>query len=130
MGGDVIQTVHIEPANDRRGMFAAWCLTQTPPLQTSSASGWDVPTELYPDVPVEALEGAHVDGWPVGGVTVPAKAAQASHNAVDAAQDVAEGVPSAAPIRSVPSRATTARKAPARKPRKRTASAPDGKVPE
>lgn len=58
--------IHVEPAHRHRPAFAAWGLTQTPPLQTATAQGWDVPIDLYPLVPTELLEGAYVDGYPYG----------------------------------------------------------------
>lgn len=59
--------VHVEPGYAQRPAFASWGLSQDPPLQTASASGWDVPVELYPSVPPELLEGAYVDGYAVQG---------------------------------------------------------------
>ena len=58
--------VHIEPAHEQRPGFALWGLAQTPKLQTASATGWDVPVDLYPEVPVELLAGAYVDGYRYG----------------------------------------------------------------
>jgi hypothetical protein len=55
--------VHVEPSHDQRPFFALWCLAQEPPIQTASASGFDVPTDRYPFVPPEYLEGAYVDGF-------------------------------------------------------------------
>lgn len=55
--------VTVEPAHKMRGPFALWCLAQTPQIMTSSASGFDVPMSLYPDVPPELLSGAYVDGF-------------------------------------------------------------------
>lgn len=63
--------VHVEPGHAQRPAFASWGLSQDPPLQTASASGWDVPVELYPSVPPELLEGAYVDGYAVQGVVAP-----------------------------------------------------------
>ncbi len=55
--------ITVEPARERRGLFAVWCLEQVPPIQTSSMSGFDVPVDLYPSVPYELLDGAYVDGF-------------------------------------------------------------------
>lgn len=55
--------IHIEPAHERRREFARWCLEQTPRIETASATGSDVPLDLYPSVPPELLEGAYVDGY-------------------------------------------------------------------
>jgi len=43
----VIEYIHVEPAHEQRPGFAAWGLAQTPPLQTASATGWDVPVDPY-----------------------------------------------------------------------------------
>lgn len=55
--------IYVEPAHEARPAFAMWGLAQTPPLQTASATGWNVPLSLYPDVPSELLAGAFVDGF-------------------------------------------------------------------
>lgn len=55
--------VTVEPAYASRPMFALWCLAQDPQIMTSSATGFDVPIDLYPSVPPELLYGAHVDGF-------------------------------------------------------------------
>jgi hypothetical protein len=55
--------ITVEPAHEQRGPFAVWAISQTPPLQTSSSTGFDVPVDLYPTVPVELLAGAYVDGY-------------------------------------------------------------------
>lgn len=55
--------IHIEPAREHRPAFAAWGLSLDKPLQTASATGWDVPLDLYPSVPTELLDGAYVDGY-------------------------------------------------------------------
>ena len=55
--------VYIEPADEQRRPFARWCLDQSPRIETASATGSNVPVELYPEVPVELLEGAYVDGY-------------------------------------------------------------------
>lgn len=55
--------VTVEPAHERRAEFALWCLSQTPQIMTSSASGFDVPMDLYPSIPEKLLNGAYVDGY-------------------------------------------------------------------
>lgn len=57
------ETLYIEPAHEHRPGFALWGLAQKPVIQTASATGWDVPLDLYPSVPSELLEGAYVDGY-------------------------------------------------------------------
>lgn len=76
--------VHIEPGRVQRPAFAAWGLAQDPPLQTASASGWDVPLDLYPAVPVELLEGAYVDGYPADSQPAPAAPAEAAERPLTA----------------------------------------------
>lgn len=56
--------IHVEPAHEQRPAFAAWGLAQSRPLQTASATGWDIPLDLYPLIPVELLAGSYVDGYP------------------------------------------------------------------
>lgn len=75
-------TVHIEPGHRHRAAFAAWGLVQVPPIGTASASGWDVPLDLYPSVPTELLEGGYVDGFPYGGPDVPQPTPQAAEGPV------------------------------------------------
>lgn len=78
--------IMIEPASSQRPTFAAWCLSQDPPIQTASASGWLVPIDLYPSVPAELLEGAYADGFPIdgaGGSTAALKAAETPVQASD-----------------------------------------------
>lgn len=70
--------LHIEPSRDRRSAFALWCLAQDPVIQTSSASGFDVPVSLYPTVPTELLEGGYVDGYLYGGAAAPQPVPQAA----------------------------------------------------
>lgn len=102
--------IHVEPSWDRRAAFARWCLAQTPQLNTTSSTGWNIPVDLYATIPPELLEDAYVDGFlynrpapqpvkPVGGVL---------------AADPADAGPSAQ---------TTTAKPPStpRKPRKRAA---------
>ncbi len=52
----------VEPADENRQAFARWCLAQDPPLMTASASGTEVPADLFVDLPDAILNGAHVDG--------------------------------------------------------------------
>lgn len=54
--------VHVEPADDQRRDFARWCLAQDPQIMTVSASGFNVPSGLFVDVPEELLRGAYIDG--------------------------------------------------------------------
>lgn len=56
-------TIHVEPAHANRQAFAKWALSQDPKIQTASATGSDVPVDLYPAIPAELLEGAYVDGY-------------------------------------------------------------------
>jgi hypothetical protein len=65
-GNTVTEYVHVEPGHEHRRAFARWGLKQSPRLETASASGWDVPLDLYPSVPSELLTGATVDGYPYG----------------------------------------------------------------
>lgn len=57
-------TIHVEPADEHRRGFARWCLAQTPRIETASATGSDVPLDLFKDIPGELLDGALVDGQP------------------------------------------------------------------
>jgi len=59
----VTHKILIEPADEHRQEFARWCLAQQPRIETASATGSAVPVDLYPEVPVELLEGAYVDGY-------------------------------------------------------------------
>lgn len=70
-GRPVSDLIMIEPDGPQRPAFAAWGLAQDPPLQTATASGWNVPVELYPSVPPELLEGAYVDGYLYDGPAAP-----------------------------------------------------------
>lgn len=54
--------IHVEAAPERRRDFARWCLSQSPRLETASATGTDVPAELFKDLPGDLLDGALVDG--------------------------------------------------------------------
>ena len=55
-------TIHIEPARERRSDFAVWLLAQdTQPVTTST--GFDIPLDLYPTIPERLLNGAFVDGY-------------------------------------------------------------------
>lgn len=65
-GMTVTVYVHIEPGDTQRRAFARWCLAQEPRIETASASGSDVPLDLYPTIPPDLLEGAYVDGYPYG----------------------------------------------------------------
>lgn len=66
--------IYIEPAREHRRAFARWCLDQTPKIQVASATGSNVPVDLYPSVPLELLEGAYVDGYRYVGTPAPAPA--------------------------------------------------------
>ena len=81
--------ITIEPDGPKRPAFALWALSQEPPLQTSSASGWDVPLDLYPSVPAELLEGAYIDGYHHSGPVVPAEAQQPSDDPLASLRDLA-----------------------------------------
>lgn len=54
--------VLVEPAPEQRQAFARWCLAQDPPIQTASATGSEVPADLFTAIPDELLYDAHVDG--------------------------------------------------------------------
>lgn len=54
--------VLVEPADEHRRGFARWCLAQDPPIMTASASGSEVPADLFATIPDELLDGAHIDG--------------------------------------------------------------------
>lgn len=113
--------ISIEPDGPKRPAFALWGLSQDPPLQTSSATSWDVPLDLYPSVPPELLEGAYVDGYAYGGPDVPQPEPQA-------AQTPATGREEADPLAALRDLAgeqpATAVKStlPTRRPRKRSES--------
>jgi hypothetical protein len=66
--------IYIEPAREHRRAFARWCLDQTPKIQVASATGSNVPVDLYPSVPLALLEGAYVDGYRYVGDPAPAPA--------------------------------------------------------
>lgn len=66
--------IYIEPAREHRRAFARWCLDQTPKIQVASATGSNVPVDLYPSVPLALLEGAYVDGYRYVGTPAPAPA--------------------------------------------------------
>lgn len=70
--------IYIEPAREHRRAFARWCLDQTPKIQAASATGSNVPVDLYPSVPLALLEGAYVDGYRYVGQVAPAPAAPAA----------------------------------------------------
>lgn len=69
-----MDTLYIEPARDKRRAFAQWCLRQTPKIQAATATGSNVPVDLYPSMPVDLLEGAYVDGFRYVGEVAPAPA--------------------------------------------------------
>lgn len=54
--------VLVEPADEQRSAFARWCLAQDPPIMTASATGSEVPADLFAAVPDALLDGAYVDG--------------------------------------------------------------------
>ena len=54
--------VLVEPADEQRRAFARWCLAQDPPIMTASASGSEVPADLFATIPDELLDGAYIDG--------------------------------------------------------------------
>lgn len=54
--------VLVEPADEQRRAFARWCLAQDPPIMTTTASGSEVPADLFATIPDELLDGAYVDG--------------------------------------------------------------------
>lgn len=64
--------IYIEPAREHRRAFARWCLDQTPKIQAASATGSNVPVDLYPSVPLDLLNGAYVDGFRYVGEVEPA----------------------------------------------------------
>lgn len=59
---DVPYSVLVEPAPDRARAFARWCLAQSPRIETANASGSEVPSNLFTNMPEELLVGAHIDG--------------------------------------------------------------------
>lgn len=66
--------IYIEPAREHRRAFARWCLDQKPKIQVASATGSNVPVDLYPSVPLALLEGSYVDGYRYVGTPAPAPA--------------------------------------------------------
>jgi hypothetical protein len=58
----VTYLVLVEPADENRQGFARWCLAQDPPIMTASASGSEVPADLFTTIPDELLDGAYIDG--------------------------------------------------------------------
>lgn len=54
--------VLVEPADEQRRAFARWCLAQDPPIMTTTASGSEVPADVFRDMPEGLLVGAYVDG--------------------------------------------------------------------
>lgn len=79
--------IYIEPAREHRRAFARWCLDQTPKIQAATATGSNVPVDLYPSLPVALLEGAFVDGYRYVGQVTPAPSSPARPRLV------AEGAP-------------------------------------
>ena len=61
-GLTVTQNIHVEPAPEQRAPFACWALDTFGSIGTTS-TGFSVPVDAYPAVPVELLEGAYVDGY-------------------------------------------------------------------
>lgn len=55
-------TVLVEPSDEQRRPFARWCLAQDPPIHTASASGSEVPSDLFTNMPEDLLVGAYIDG--------------------------------------------------------------------
>lgn len=100
--------VHIEPGRAQRPAFAAWGLAQDPPLQTASASGWDVPLDLYPAVPVELLEGAFIDGYLAGSQPTPAAPAEAVERPLTALAAILPPTSTRKPRKAAARRRTTA----------------------
>lgn len=94
--------IMIEPAGPNRPAFAAWGLAQDPPIQTATASGWLVPVELYPAVPVELLDGAYVDGFLYDRPEPPTVLPRGSETPTEAP----EAGPLTVPIRKTPARST------------------------
>lgn len=56
----------VEPEQGKAAALAGWLLGRDPGVRTVSAGGFLVSLDLYPDVPAHLLEGAYVDGFPVG----------------------------------------------------------------
>lgn len=56
--------VLVEPAHDQRRDFARWCLAQDPQIQTASHTGFEVPSDLFVNMPESLLVGARIDGQP------------------------------------------------------------------
>ncbi len=97
----------VEPDEIKAAALAGWLLGRDPGVRTVSAGGFLVSLDLYPDVPAHLLEGAYVDGFPVG---------QKTADKPQAAPE--DGVRGAAPGKSTtPQKSTTPRKT----ARKRTA---------
>lgn len=111
-----MDTVHIEPGREMRPHFALWCLAQEPPMQTASATGFDVPLDLYPSVPPELLAGAYVDGFLYGRESAPLRTPEAVTPAVvPEAFEAPLAAPVAEPLPRRP-RKRAAKKASARPP--------------
>lgn len=58
------ETVEIQPAYEQRRDFARWALSQTPRIETASASTTRVPVALFAIIPEALLVGARIDGTP------------------------------------------------------------------
>lgn len=56
--------VLVEPAHGQRRDFARWCLAQDPQIQTASHTGFEVPSDLFVNMPEALLVGARIDGQP------------------------------------------------------------------
>lgn len=54
--------VLVEPSDEQKAAFARWCLAQNPRIETVSASGSEVPADLFTGMPEELLVGAYIDG--------------------------------------------------------------------
>lgn len=115
-----MDTLHVEPAAEKRPAFALWCISQTPSIQTASATGYDIPVPLFQVMPTELLEDAYVDGF----LFAPQTAAQPVIEDTDStkAPQAVSGPPTA-PDGAAPRRTRKARKTASRPP----AEAPDRK---
>lgn len=111
--------IQVEPGAAQRGLFAQWCLKQSPPIQTSGHATFDVPLDLYPVIPSELLEGAVVDGFRLD-VQMPQpvlpKAPAAPSEPVTPEVPVPESVPMLTAEKPGPARKRATRKRAATKP--------------
>lgn len=87
--------IYIEPAREHRRAFARWCLDQTPKIQVASATGSNVPVDLYPSVPLALLEGAYVDGYRYVGTPAPAPAPAPASGRRELTSEKLAGAPAA-----------------------------------